>query len=122
MQDRSVQLVDARREPRLSVHWRARLQLPDGRSIDVRITNISESGMGLIAREAVPAGATLPIAVQVPDPSGVTRATEVAGRVKVAYAVVRGYEFGVGLVWVERGQQERALMSRWITRLLRNAD
>ncbi len=121
MQDRSVQLVDARREPRLPVHWRASLQLPDGRRIDVRIKDISDSGMGLIARDAVPAGATLRIAVQVPDPGGAARGTEVAGEVKVAYAVMRGYEFGVGAVWVERAPEARALMSRWIARL-RHAD
>jgi PilZ domain len=122
MQDRSVQLVDARREPRLAVHWRARLLLPDGRGIDVRIKDISDSGMGLTARDAVPAGTTLSITVQVPDPGGTARATEVAGQVKVAYAVLRGYEFGVGTIWVEREPQARALMSRWIAKLLRNAE
>ena len=112
----SVQ-IDARREPRVNVYWRARLQLPDGRCLEVRVKDISESGLGLIARDAVPAGATLAIALRVPDPGGSAEMTELVGQVKVAYAAMRGYEFGVGLIWVERAHPARALLSRWIAKL-----
>ena len=110
-------LIDAGREPGFNVHWRARLLLPDGRAIDVRVKDISDSGMGLTSRDPVPAGATLAIALRVPDPGGSAAMTEISGQVKVAYAALRGYEFGAGLIWVERTDATRALISRWIAKL-----
>jgi PilZ domain len=110
-------LFDARREPRHGVHWRGRVQLPDGRVIELRLKDISESGMGLIISEAVPSGATLAIAVRVPDPGGSAQTTEVTGTVQTAYVAMRGYDFNVGVIWVERDDAGRELMSRWIARL-----
>jgi hypothetical protein len=111
------QLFDARREPRYAVHWRGRMQLPDGRVIELRSKNMSESGMGITASEAVPSGATLAIAVRVPDPAGSAQVTEVIGTVQTAYVAMRGYEFSVGTIWVERDEAGRELMSRWIGKL-----
>jgi PilZ domain len=110
-------LFDARREPRYSVHWRGRVQLPGRRVIELRLKDISESGMGLITSEAVPSGATLAIAVRVPDPGGSAQTSEVTGTVQTAYVALRGYDFNVGVIWVERDDAGRELMSRWIARL-----
>jgi PilZ domain len=113
---RSMQL-DARREPRFAVHWRGRMQLPDARVIEMRLKDISESGMGMTAAEAVPSGAMFEVSVRVPDPGGSAQMTEVTGTVKIAYVAMRGYEFSVGVVWVDRDDAGRELMSRWIGRL-----
>lgn len=113
---RSTQL-DARREPRFNVHWRGRLQLPEGRVVEVRLKDISESGMGMTATEAVSSGAMLKVSVRVPDPGGSAQMTEVAGTVQTAYVAMRGYEFSVGVIWVERSDAGRELLSRWIARL-----
>lgn len=109
--------LDARREPRFNVHWRGRLLLPDGRVIELRLKDISESGMGMTAAEAVPSGAMLKVSVRVPDPGGSAQMTEVTGTVQTAYVAMRGYEFSVGVVWVDRDAAGRELMSRWIGRL-----
>jgi hypothetical protein len=114
------QLFEARREPRYAVHWRGRLQGPGGRVIDLRVKDISDSGMGLTTSEAVPTGATLAIALRVPDPGGSAQTTEVSGTVQTAYVVMRGYDFNVGVIWVERSDTGRELMSRWIGKLRPN--
>jgi hypothetical protein len=110
-------LFDARREPRFHVHWRGRLQLQGGRVIELRLKDISESGMGLVTSDAVPSAATLAIALRVPDLGGSAQTTEVSGTVQTAYVAMRGYEFSVGAIWVERNDADRELMSRWIGRL-----
>jgi hypothetical protein len=110
-------LFDARREQRYAVHWRGRMQLPGGRVIELRLKDISDSGMGMTASDAVPSGATLAIVVRVPDPGGSAQMTEVGGTVQTAYVAMRGYDFSVGAIWVERDEAGRELMSRWIGRL-----
>lgn len=109
--------IDARREPRFNVHWRGRLRAADGRLIEVRTKDISDSGMGLVAAEAVPTGAMLAVTVRVPDPGGSAQLSEVSGTVQTAYVAMRGYEFIIGVVWVDRSDAGRELMSRWIGRL-----
>jgi hypothetical protein len=108
--------IDARREPRYNVHWRGRMQLADGRVIELRSRDISESGMGLTAAEAVPSGATLEIALRVPDPGGSAQVTEVCGTAQAVYVALRGYEFIIGVAWVKRSDAGRELMSRWMGR------
>jgi hypothetical protein len=114
--DCSIQ-IDARREPRFPVHWRAGLKLPSGRIIELRIKDISESGMGLVANEAVPPAATLDVRVRVPDPGNPAQCVDVAGTVKVAYVAMRGYEFAAGVTWAERNEADRELMSRWMRKM-----
>jgi PilZ domain len=115
--ERSTQ-IDARREPRYPVHWRAGLKLPNGRIVELRVKDISESGMGFVATEAVPSAATtLEVRVRVPDPGNAAQTVDVAGTVKVAYVAMRGYEFAVGVTWIERDDADRELMSRWMRKL-----
>jgi PilZ domain len=109
--------IDARREPRFPVHWRAGLKLPGGQIIQLRVRDISDSGMGFVADAAVPNGATLEVRVRVPDPGEPAQAVDVAGTVKVAYVAMRGYEFAVGVTWVERDDAGRELMSRWMRKI-----
>jgi hypothetical protein len=73
--------------------------------------------MGMTIGDVVPSGATLAIAVRVPDLGGSAQTTEVSGTAQIAYVAMRGYEFGAGVVWVDRGDEGRELMSRWIARL-----
>jgi PilZ domain len=114
--ERSTQ-IDARREPRFPVHWRAGLKLPSGQIIQLRVRDISESGMGFVGDDAVPQGATLEVRVRVPDPGNPAQTVDVAGTVKVAYVAMRGHEFAVGATWVERKDADRELMSRWMRKL-----
>jgi c-di-GMP-binding flagellar brake protein YcgR len=110
-------LIDARREPRFPVHWRAGLKLPDGRIIESRVKDISESGMGFVANDAVPPAATLEVRVRVPDPGNPAQWVDVAGTVKVAYVAMRGYEFAFGVTWAERKEADRELLSRWMRKM-----
>lgn len=109
--------IDARREPRFNVHWRAALKLPNGRIIDLRVKDISERGMGLVAAEAVPTAATLAVRVRVPYLGDPVQSFDVTGTVKVAYVAMRGYEFAIGVIWVERDEAGRLQMARWIRRI-----
>ena len=114
--ERSTQ-IDGRREPRFNVHWRAGLKLPNGRIIDLRVKDISESGMGLVAAEAVAPSVTLEVRVRVPEPDNPTQAVDVTGTVKVAFVAMRGYDFQIGVTWVDRGDAGRHQMARWMRRM-----
>jgi hypothetical protein len=94
------------------------LKLPNGRIVELRVKDISDSGMGLVATKAVPSAAdTLEVRVRVPDPGSPAQTVDVAGTVKVAYVAMRGYEFAVGVTWVERKETDRELLSRWMRKM-----
>jgi PilZ domain len=116
MIEQSMQ-IDLRREPRFNVHWRAQVRLPDGPVIELRVKDISDSGMGLAADQPVPAAATLDVCVQVPDPGNPAQMIVVTGKIKVAYVAMRGYEFRIGATWAERDDAGRELMSRWMRKV-----
>src|SRR6478752_2808967 len=46
---------DSRTELRVKVSWQARMQLLDGRVIELKVRDISEGGVGLMSDEHIPA-------------------------------------------------------------------
>ncbi len=109
--------VDARREARHNVFWKALLKLPNGSTIEVVVKDISESGMGLVVNQPVPKGALLSIILRVPNPANPEQMLAGSGTVKVVYAAMQGDQFGVGAIWVERSEPVRLLLARWLRKL-----
>ncbi len=113
----STTAVDARREARHNVFWKALLKLPNGSTIDVVVKDISESGVGLVVNEPVPKGALLSIILRVPNPASPEQMLAGSGTVKVVYAAMKGDQFGLGAIWVERSEPVRLLLARWLRTL-----
>src|ERR1700748_2284414 len=56
---------DSRTDPRVKVEWPARMQLPDGQVIELKVRDITEGGMGLMGDERIPADNVVTLRVAV---------------------------------------------------------
>ena len=109
--------VDNRREPRYPVAWPARLDLGGGQMLDVKVRDISESGLGLRCERPMPAQVQLPIIVGVPDLHDPTRLQAVPGVVGLVFVVMSGHEWRLGAQWVQLSDPARSLLRQWIKKL-----
>ena len=99
------------------VAWPARLELGPGRTLDVKVRDISESGLGLRCEQPLPERAKLQIVVGVPDLHDPTRLQAVPGLVCLVFVVMSGHEWRLGAQWLEIGEPARLLLKQWITKL-----
>jgi hypothetical protein len=111
--------ADGRKEQRVKVSWPARVQLPNGRVIDLRVRDLSESGVGLLSEVAIPAHTVLNFAVGVPGLHEATKITPVSGTIKTTYLVLQGRDLCCGGMWVNLPESSRELLNKWIRRLRR---
>jgi hypothetical protein len=110
---------ESRREHRVKVSWPARVQLPSGRVVELRVRDLSESGVGLLTEHHIPAATVMNFAMGVPaldDGGGIT---PVAGTIKTTYVVVTGPDLVCGGTWVSLPSQGRELLDKWIRKLRR---
>jgi hypothetical protein len=110
---------DARRELRVKVSWPARVQLPSGKVIELRVRDLSESGLGLVTSSHIPPSTVLNFAVGVPGLNEPTRITPVTGTIRTSYVVVQGADLCCGGTWVSLPAESRELLDKWIRRLRR---
>ncbi len=113
----STPQIENRTEPRYLVSWRAHVQLPNGQMVEVRVKDISESGMGMISDYAVPSSRVLDITVGVPDLTDPSRLLAVPGRASIAFSVMQGHDFRVGVRWAELSPAAQELWRTWVRRL-----
>jgi hypothetical protein len=106
---------DSRTDSRVKVSWSARMRLPDGRAIDVKVRDISEGGVGLMSGQHIPADTVMDFEVAVPslDDDGTVRS--VKGTIKTTYTVGHGSEFLGGATW-QSPPDGLELVHRWIQR------
>jgi hypothetical protein len=109
--------AESRREPRVKVSWPARVQLPNGRVVDLRVRDLSESGVGLLAQTNIPADSVLKFAMGVPGLDEATKITPVTGTIRTTYLVLQGPDLCCGGRWVSLPQESRELLNKWIRRL-----
>ena len=109
---------DSRTDRRVRVAWPARMQLPDGRVVDLEVRDISESGVGLMSGEPVPAGIVVAFEMGVPQPGEDGPSAPVKGTIRTTYSIVHGARTLCGGTW----QAPPAGLERvtaWIERLRR---
>ena len=109
--------ADSRKEPRVKVSWPARVQLPNGRVIELRVRDLSESGLGLLTEHHIPPASVLNFVVAVPSLNEASRMTPVAGTIRTTYVVVKGVDLFCGGTWVQLPADGRDLLDKWIRRL-----
>ena len=109
--------TDGRAEQRVKVSWPARVQLPSGKVIELRVRDLAESGVGLVTDLHIPPSTVLNFAVGVPGLNEPTRITPVTGTIKTTYVVVQGRDLCCGGTWVSLSSENRDLLTKWIRRL-----
>ena len=109
---------DSRTNLRVEVAWPARMQLPDGRVIELKVRNISEGGVGLMSDEDIPARTVVNFEMDVPRPDEGGEITPVKGMIKTTYTVVHGAEILCGGIW-QGPHAGLELVKMWIQRLRR---
>lgn len=111
------QPTDARREPRYTVSWRARVELPDGRVYEAKVRDISESGIGLQADFCPPTRSQLQLTIGVPDLDDPTHVLAVPATLKVMFVVMQGHDFRIGGTWANIGPQAQHFLHQWVRKL-----
>jgi hypothetical protein len=110
---------DSRTDLRVKVSWPARLQLPDGRVIDLRVRDISQGGVGLASDEDIPASTVVNLELGVPPLGEGGKIAPVKSTIKTTYTRVHGAEFLGGATWVHLPPAGQELVNQWIQRLRR---
>lgn len=108
---------ESRTDLRVQVSWPARMRLPDGRVLELRVRNVSGRGVGLASDEPVPPHAVVDFQMDVPTIDDVGEVRLVSGRIKTTYTVVHGAGILGGGVWVRVQAGDLALVDAWIERL-----
>lgn len=107
---------DSRTDHRVKVSWPARMQLPDGRVVELQVRDISHGGVGLMSGEQIPARTIVNFEMDVPRPDAGGSSTPVKGVVKTTYTVAEGSGVRGGASW-EDPPAGLELVSVWIKRL-----
>jgi hypothetical protein len=109
--------AEGRKEQRVKVSWPARVQLPNGKVVELRVRDLSESGVGLLTDTNIPAYTVLNFAMGVPGLHEVSKITPVSGTIKTTYLVLAGRDLCCGGMWVTLPEESRELLNKWIGRL-----
>ena len=108
---------DGRKEQRVKVSWPARVQVPSGKVIELRVRDLSESGVGLMTDTSIPANSVLNFAMGVPGINDPAKISPVTGTIKTTYLVLQGNDLCCGGMWVSLPEDSREMLNKWIRRL-----
>jgi hypothetical protein len=108
---------ESRKEHRVKVSWPARMQLPGGRVVELRVRDLSENGVGLLTEHHIPPSTVLNVAIGVPGLHEAAKVTPVTGTLRTSYVVVQGRDLVCGATWVSLPGDSRDLLDKWIRRL-----
>lgn len=108
---------DARKEARVKVKWAARVQLPNGAVVEMRVCDISESGIGLAGDAGITPNSVLTCAIAVPGLNDPKQITSIVGTIKTTHATIRGLDLIYGGTWVHNDASAQDSLKKWIRRL-----
>jgi hypothetical protein len=109
--------VRANWQARVRANWQARVLLPNDRIVELNVFDISESGIGLVSEQGIPANSVLQLALAVPGLNEPTRITPITGSIKTTHMTVRGQLIHCGGTWVTLPSESRDLINQWLRRL-----
>ncbi|HEX7688620.1 MAG TPA: hypothetical protein VF453_12990, partial [Burkholderiaceae bacterium] len=102
---------DSRTGRRVEVSWPARMRLPGGRVIGLRVRNVSEAGVGLASDEPIPADTVVDLEMTVPALDGRGDGTSVEVAIRTTYTVAQGTAILCGGTWMRRPPASLALVN-----------
>jgi hypothetical protein len=108
---------DARKEARVKVKWPARVQLAGGQVVQMRVCDVSASGVALAGEAPITPHAVVSVALAIPGLEDGSRSTTVTGTMKTAHVTVRGADLVYGGTWVSLEARGRDLIQQWVKRL-----
>ena len=109
---------ESRTKLRVKVSWPARLRLPAGHVIELKVRDVSEGGVGLLADEPLPARTVVDFEMDVPPLDEGSTIAAVKGTIKTTYSVAHGPQILCGGIW-QAPPAGLELVNRWIKRLRR---
>ena len=107
---------ESRTDTRVKVSWPARMQLPDGRVIELKVRDVSQGGVGLVSNVDIPARTVVGFEMGVPQSGEAGKSTPVMGTIKTTYTVAQGSEILAGGTW-QAPPAGLDLVTTWIRRL-----
>jgi hypothetical protein len=108
--------IDDRKEPRVPVSWRGQMSLPNGMRTQIRIKDVSESGIGIVSPDPVPQMSRVAIAMSVPDLTNPSHSVALNGTLLVAYVVIQGHDYRIGGTWTDLPAAQRDMLKHIIKR------
>jgi hypothetical protein len=109
---------DSRTNQRVDVAWPARMHLPDGRVIELKVRNVSVCGVGLTSDEPIPDYTVVHFEMGVPQPDDGNTVARVKGTIRTTYTMVHGSQILIGGSW-QAPPAGLDLVQQWIQRLRR---
>jgi len=105
---------ERRRQARRSLKGAARVMLPTGQAFEVRTTDISVEGIGIVAAANPRSGTTFTI--QVTLPTRPTGATTFEAKAKVVHSILAGEEdgFKIGLTFSDITPEIEAAIQKYV--------
>lgn len=107
---------DSRTDLRVKVSWPARMHLPDGRVIELKVRDVSQGGVGLMSEVAIPSSTVVGFELDVPPLDQGGTITSVTGTIRTTYTVTQGSEVIGGATW-QAPPTGLPLVIDWIERL-----
>lgn len=108
--------TDARREQRVRVSWPARVKLPTGTVIEMRVRDLSEGGIGFTSPKPLPTNTPMNFALGAPALDDPKTIAPIVGTLKAVYVVLQPGGYQIGAVWQQIGDAERDVIGRWVRR------
>jgi hypothetical protein len=107
---------DSRTDTRVKVSWPARMRLPDGRVIALKVRDVSQGGVGLMSEVPIPSSTVVGFELDVPSLEQGGTTTPVTGTIRTTYTVAQGSEVIGGATW-QAPPSGLPLVIGWIERL-----
>jgi len=107
---------DSRADRRVDAAWLARMQLPDGRVVQLRTRNVSQGGVGLVSTEPIPAYTVVGLEMDAPPLHAGGAVTLVKGMIKTTYTVDQGTQILCGATW-QAPPSGLDVVASWVERL-----
>ena len=85
--------------------------------VEGRVIDASSNGLGLLLPVPVGNNTVIQVAIQVPMQSAAGKFHVVTGRVRVAFSVLRGGEYQLGVEWVQLEDAQRQIISQYLEKI-----
>ncbi len=85
--------------------------------IEGRVVDVGTNGLGLLSPVSVGNKTVIQVAVQVPVRSAAGKFQVVSGTVCVAFGVLRGGEYHLGVEWVQLDDAQRQIISQYLEKI-----
>ncbi|MFZ6687208.1 PilZ domain-containing protein [Undibacterium sp. SXout11W] len=106
-------MSDSRNSPRLSVAWRAAIQVAVGRIVPAKIINFSASGIQLQTSVMLKEKQVYQMMMEVPSHKDASSRTQVVCKATCLYTILSGNEYRAGMKCSDFPPQHRELLESW---------